>query len=421
MNEKILYCTDHNLKTGFGIVAHNVCIGLADVGYDTYFLGWGFRADDIFQRANYKLIPCGNDPFGADVLPQVLQIIRPEVFIVQADSRMVMFLPNMLRQIPNKPTWIFYPVIDGHVWDVENTNKSWASNWTQCIKAADKVVAMTKYGQEILKANGIEADCIYHGVDTTLFKPVSKEQKEQIKASGGIAGKFVFGGVFKNMQRKNPEKYLQALRILLNSKNLTESEKNNIVLLLHTFPQPTGGGEFDLVQQAVDYGLQPGKNVLFSTMGMPPQQMSLVFQAMDVFLALGGMEGFDLPLAEAQSCGLPLIVSDSSTHPELVENGKCGLIAKSPTYNGKHKVTFGSYNGIECDLPDPYDVAKKMELLYKDSTLREKLGIAASEKACRDYDWAIIRKKWVDLVKSLIVDETKIPEEWARLYAETKV
>ena len=420
MKEKIIYMTDHSRLTGFGNIAHNVCNGLAEAGYETYFLGWGFRSDGAYPRGGYKLLPSGNGTFGEDVLPYYIQQIKPEILITQADARMLMWVPDMLRQIPNKPTWLLYPVIDGNVWDYEGKNTKWPSNWTACIKAADKVVAMTKYGQNIMKDNGIESTVIYHGVDTSMFKPAPEEAKKQIKTQAGLSGEtFVFGGVFKNMQRKNPEKYLQAFKIFLNSKELTDAEKGKMVLLLHTNPRPGGAGEYDLVQQALDYGLEPGKNVMFSAGNVPPEVMPMLFQSMDVYLQLGGMEGFCLPLAEAAATALPIIANDSSTHSELV--GDIGLISECPKFNKNHRITYGSYNGVECDLADPWDVAKKMLRLYKDEALRKELGFKATEKSLKEFDWRIIIPKWLEVVKSLIISEEQIPEAWKALYNETKV
>mgnify|MGYP001613267442 CR=1 FL=1 len=324
MKEKIVYMTDMNLKTGFGIVAHNVCNGLAEAGYEVFYIGWGFKADSGFRRGNYTLLPIGNGPFGEDVLAMYLQQLKAEVLVVQADTRMIQYVPNVLKQIPNKPTWILYPVIDGCVWDYENQRTKWPSNWTATIKQADKVVAMTDYGKNILKANGVESTRIYHGVDTSLYRPVSEEVRAQIKINTGI-GKdtFIFGGIFKNMQRKNPEKYLQAFKILLESKHLSKEERNKLVLLLHTNPQPMGGGEFDLVQQAIDYGLELGKNVVFSNMQLPPENMPLIFQVMNAYLQLGGMEGF---------CGKPetkIITSTKVKHISDIKEGELVLTHKA--------------------------------------------------------------------------------------------
>jgi len=411
---KILYMTDYSTRSGFGLVADNVCKGLSEK-FDVFLLGWGFHFQEPIGRNGYTLLPSGQHPFGADILPYYLERLKPEVLITQADTRMIDYLPDLLNQMPTKPTWIYYPVIDGHVWDLENKRTKWPSNWTAVMKQADVVVGMTKFGQKILKANGLEdARHIDHGVDTSVFKPFPKKVKEEIKQSVGLGGKFVVGGIFKNIQRKNPEKYLHSYAIFRKRK------ENKTVLLLHTQPNQKSGGQIDLVQQAIDIGLVPGKDVVFSSRGVPTSQMPAVYNSMDVFWTLGGMESFCIPLVEAMSCGVPVVALQATTFPEIL--GKTGLLTKVPTYPGSKGVpfTYGSYNGVECMVPNPYDVAKKTNSLYADKFLRERIAINESERAVKFYDWSLIRKQWVELVKSCVITEDDLPEEWQKIYEQTK-
>jgi glycosyltransferase involved in cell wall biosynthesis len=212
---------------------------------------------------------------------------------------------------------------------------------------------------------------------------------------------------------------MQAFKIFL--EKLTKEEQEKCVLLLHTIPRPSGGSEMDLIQMANDYGLIPGKHVLFSAGMLPTQNMHFLYQTMDVYLQLGGMEGFCLPLIEAMACGLPIIALESSTHEELLAG--TGLISKAPLFktNKAARVTYGSYNGVECDIADPWDVADKIYTLYKDKALRASLGIKATERAVKTFDLTIVNKQWIDLIKSLIITEEQIPQEWAKLLADTKV
>ncbi len=409
---KIMGMTDHSLKTGFGIVMHNILEGLAEF-YDVYFLGWGFHYEDILLRGKYKLLPSGNHPFGEDVLPYYLQQINPEVLITQVDIRMVDWLPDMLKQLPNKPTWILYPVIDGHVWDLQNTQKKWAGNWVSIMKQADIVVGMTEFGQKILQVNGIDAKYIPHGVDSSFFKPFPEAQRAEIKKGIGAENKFIIGGIFKNIQRKNPEKYLQAYSIF------RQGIEDKTILVLHTAPNRKAGGEMDLAQQASDLGLVIGKDVLFSN-AVPPQYMSSVLNSFDVFWALGGMEGFCLPLLEAMACGVPVVAINGTTFPEIL--GGTGMLSDVPIYPDSHvcPVTYGSYNGIEGLLPNSFDIAKKTKILYENPKLREEMSFKESVRASSVYDWSIVRKQWIKLIKSCIVTEEQLPEEWKKILEQTK-
>jgi glycosyltransferase involved in cell wall biosynthesis len=416
---KILYMTDHNRGTGFGKVGDNVCKALASAGYEVYFLGWGFHASEPMQRENYMMLPCGNGSFGEDILGNYIMGIRPDILITQADTRMVAYVPELLKQLPYKPTWLFYPVIDGSVWDVKSTNSKWPSNWTEIIKSADKVIAMTNYGRDIMTANGITSTTIYHGVNTDMYKPLPEEARKQVRLNAGLPEDgFIVSGVFKNMQRKNPQQYLQAFKIFLDK--VPEKEREKCILLLHTNPKPSGPFEVDLTQHAKDYDI-PQKNVAFSSGILPPNNMPLLYQVSDVYLQLGGMEGFCLPLAEAISCGIPIVAIDSSTHKELLAG--TGLVSKCPTFKGhlNAKVTYGSYNGVECDIANPWDVADKIFELYNNKALRSELGIKATERALKVFDLSVVNKQWIDTIASMIVTEEQIPDEWKKLYEETKV
>ena len=417
---KIIYCTDHARQTGFGKVADNVCKALADDGYEVYYLGWGFRSSEPLRRENYVMLPCGAGQFGEDVLGNYIMGIKPDILITQADTRMIAWLPELLTKVPHKPTWLIYPVIDGNIWDIKSANNKWPSNWTDIIKSANKIVAMTNYGKDIMTANGIESTTIYHGVDTNSFKPASKETKKEIRRNAGIPeDAFIVGGVFKNMQRKNPQQYLQAFKIFLDKLPAKEQEK--CILVLHTSPQPSGPFELDLVQHAKDYGIEVGKQLVFSNGMLPPQNMPYLYESLDVYLQLGGMEGFCLPLAEAMSCGLPIIALESSTHSELLSG--TGLISPAPTFKGhpKARVTFGSYNGVECDICNPWDVAEKLYTLYNNKAMRDELGFKTAERASQVFENAVVNKQWCELVKTLVVTEEQIPDEWKKLYEETNV
>lgn len=418
--ERIMYMTDSVTTTGFGIVADNVCKGLVKKGYEVYLLGWGFRFERVIQRNGYTLVPTGNHPYGSDVLPQMLEMFKPDIFITQADARMLgadgdNWIINILKSSPHKPTWIFYPVIDGHVWDYENKQTKWASNWTNFMKQADSVIAMTKFGQNVLKESGVEnPGVIYHGTDTGLFKPMSKEAKDQLKKTVGLEGKFVIGGVFKNMGRKNPDKYLQAFKIM---KETLKEKGDDLVLFLQTQPVPQIGGEMNLAQIATDYGLVVNKDVRFGQMGIPYEQMPNLYNIFDVFLVLGGMESVNVPTLEAMSCGIPIVALDCEPHKELL--GDTGLYTKITKYEGTEcPITYGSYNGIECFIPNPYDVAKKVLRIYNDKLLAEKLSFEATLRATKVFDWSLIIDQWDQEIKKHLFNPEQLPDEWKKLYEQ---
>jgi glycosyltransferase involved in cell wall biosynthesis len=55
--------------------------------------------------------------------------------------------------------------------------------------------------------------------------------------------------------------------------------------------------------------------------GIPDDAMAVIYSALNVLLAPTLGEGFGITAIEAQSCGVPVIVSDFSAQPELVGDG----------------------------------------------------------------------------------------------------
>lgn len=74
-------------------------------------------------------------------------------------------------------------------------------------------------------------------------------------------------------------------------------------------------------------------------------------------------EGFGIPIVEAYKCGVPAIVSNTSSMPEV--GGEAALIA---------------------DPNDYHDIADKMSRLYKDEALRDKL-IGKTAAQAEKYTW----------------------------------
>ncbi|TNF90938.1 MAG: colanic acid biosynthesis glycosyltransferase WcaL [Gammaproteobacteria bacterium] len=101
-----------------------------------------------------------------------------------------------------------------------------------------------------------------------------------------------------------------------------------------------------------------------------------VFALATVPAASGKREGIPNVLKEAMSCGLPVVASLISGIPELVEDGRSGLLVPPG---------------------DPRALASALERLEKDPRLRQRLGQAGREKVVRDFNLRVSTARRAEL------------------------
>lgn len=179
-----------------------------------------------------------------------------------------------------------------------------------------KPIAMSKFGQKQAKDNGIETYYIPHSVNSQLYHP----DLEWRKYSRGLyewEDKFVVGCVGTNhVQRKNWVASLQAIQMF------ERNHPGKIVFYMHTNPQDERG--IDLMGLCDKLGITDVVKVpkkADTVVGIPPETMFRMYNALDVFLLPSKGEGFGIPIVEAQACGIPVITTNCTAQPELVDGG----------------------------------------------------------------------------------------------------
>lgn len=83
------------------------------------------------------------------------------------------------------------------------------------------------------------------------------------------------------------------------------------------------------------------------------------FEKADAFVLPSNYEGMPISLIEAMSCGMPIIASSVGGVPDMIKDGETGLLC----------------------TPDNLDIENKMRIVYENSSLRKKIGIAAKVKS----------------------------------------
>lgn len=183
-------------------------------------------------------------------------------------------------------------------------------------------VAMAQFGQAELHKAGIGAHYAPHGINTDVFTRVTHLGDRSVRDVFGVPGDaFVVG---MNAANKGTYKIRKSFPQAFLAFGMFARKHPDAVLYVHA--EKFGHSEgVNLVRLAEVCGIPPGQ-IIFTDqyayrVGLPDTVVAAMYSAFDVLLAPSMGEGFGIPVVEAQSCGVPVIVSNFSAQPELVGSG----------------------------------------------------------------------------------------------------
>jgi glycosyltransferase involved in cell wall biosynthesis len=207
------------------------------------------------------------------------------------------------------------------------------------------------------------------GVDLSLFHPNRRD--DSLKGKLSISGPFLLY-VGRLSEKKGLAYLLKALPEVIRS-----HPQAKLVVV--------GDGEErdNMTRLARELGLT-NENLVFVG-SLPNTLLPQFYATADLFIgpsvsATGGdQEGFGLVFVEAMGCGCPVIVTDLPAISDIVSNGVTGLVAPQK---------------------DSAALAQAILMLLADPNMREKLGKEGKDYVFPRFDWELIAKKYIDILKS---------------------
>lgn len=375
-------------NSGYGVFQRDLLFRLAKDGWpvaQTAF--WGLEGypitqhgedliDDRFKDAKIKMYPKMADVWGADAM-----VYHSMDFKANAVFTMQDIWPLDVNALKQLKVFIPYVPID---------KDPVPPLVLERLKYAYKIITFSKFGQKALEKAGFTSTLILEGTDTEIFKPMDREACR--RGFGLPLDAFMFGMVAANKEnppRKGFEEALRAFKMFLD-------KHPEGALMLHTQQQSPQG--FPIKQFAHYLGIDQRiffmddyHAIFMSDSHIIAKEMN----AFDVLLHPSQTEGFGLTVIEANSCGIPAIVNNCTSMPEMVVDGKTGFVCEhgTPRFTNDESVVY------PADVNSLYE---KMELIYE--LLKKNPNKVKND--CRKH-----------IVKNYNID-TIFKEQWVPFYEE---
>lgn len=218
-------------------------------------------------------------------------------------------------------------------------------------EAADRVVAVSRSTRRAVMKSfpGVDPTVILNGVDTDFFTPPSRPRE---RSEGGPFNLLFVGNL---TARKGADLLEPVMRQL--GPNYLLSYPSGIRMR----------GNLD-IKNGRPLGSLDRRGVLEA------------YREADAFLFPTRLEGLPLAVLEAMSTGLPIVGSDRTSMPEVVEDGVTGIL---------------------CPL-EPTELAAAVETLALDAALREEMSKAARQAAVEAFSMTLTVERYVALFSDLI-------------------
>ena len=402
--QKVLVWSDAACATtGFGIVSQHILKALHDTGkYEidqlaiNMFVDFPDREKFPYNMQAARLgdpkDPYGNQMFLDNLMRKSydLVFVINDTFVTEGVSHKINDVRNAKRTQNHADFKLiyYYPV-----------DCRFMPRATNMVRVSDMPVAYTEFAktstQKLLPE--ISPEVVYHGTDLASFKPVpTADRNFARKRFFGVEDPNTF--VLVNINRNNIRKDLA--RTVLAFKEFRKRVPNS-KLYMHTkvVDSPGHGQEIDLSVAVEELGLSMKHDVIFPqhlhpARGFPIDVLNMLLNAGDAYITTTLGEGWGLTITEAMAAGVPVIVPNNTSLPEIVgSDGDRGYMY--PCLEQVYADNSGyRYQGR---MEDIVKTMMRCHDDWKNNKERRQGIIDRAMGFVQEYSWGNVCKQWVEL------------------------
>lgn len=405
---KILVLADSpTIASGFAQVSKNILRDLHKTGlYGITVIGIGYDGEGYDPvKFPYRIIPAVsgmsaryNDPYGRQRVLDELETGYFDIFFTIQDLMVIReMIPALVKSKAKHgfKTMMYIPV-DSNL----DTKPEWVMDVLPFI---DFPVAYTFFAKKELQkfSTRIDIKVCYHGVDTSLFKPLPDLDRARVLNEffkpavkfideADVDKRFKILNVNRNQTRKD---YLRTFQVF---KRFKEQYPQTNPLLMVVAEIKDQGGDLMLMakQLGLEYGVDWVTPMDYNALhGYPVEAVAMWYNCADVVFSSTLGEGFGLSTVEAMACGIPVVFPDNTALTEILGNGKRGDLIKCGQ-NASDLICMGA---LDSSLIRPrIDIEDAVRALSGIRCGRSEKALGALEWA-KSMDWSKVNEFWVDL------------------------
>jgi glycosyltransferase involved in cell wall biosynthesis len=199
----------------------------------------------------------------------------------------------------------------------------------------NKIVLGDKVKNKVIKY-------VPHGLNSNIFKPISKENKDLIEFKKYLTrgNEYDFTLLFnsRNIRRKSISDIILAWKLFLDKLPKEKREKCNFIL--HTEPISEHGTDLGAV---IEYLFpEDDHNIVISNDKLSTEQMNLLYNSTDGVILTSSAEGWGLALTESMLTGTPFIANVTGGMQDQMRftDEKNNWIDFTPDFPSNHKGTY---------------------------------------------------------------------------------
>lgn len=383
---KVLFVSDLAVPTGFSTVAHNIIANIQE-DFDFTGIGVNYRGDP--HTYGFPIFPASTGPtsslYGIERMIALLNAEKFDLLYILNDAWVISYyLDAIKKHVEDKPKIVVYfPV------DAKDHNPAWYKDFD----IVSQAVTYTNFGKAVVNqaVPKLNIITIPHGVDTSTFYKIDDTAANirKIVYTDALKSEVPYEDLFivLNANRNQPRKRLD---ITMRGFGIFAKGRPDVRLYMHCGVRDSA---IDVPYLATRYGILDKIIVTNLAIGIQRVEMpklNLIYNACDVGINTSMGEGWGLTNMEHAVTGAAQIVPRHSSCEELFVD--CGILMEtSSDFVFDQSQTTGR-------LVSPHEVARTLEVLYKNKELKKELAQRAMYKfTAPQYQWKNIAQTWKNL------------------------